>query len=144
MAKTKETLFSKLQNEESESQHNHKQEWRNSLFIRIAIICVTLVICTLFYPSFIQNSDTGNLHTSNIIGILWNEPTLIAQKDFAVLKSQDEYKSELEKSSESVMMVFQKSYNSPDIELQRALTEIRQYAPSRTLSSKNIAFPSIF
>lgn len=140
MAKTKETLFSKLQNEEAESQHNHKQEWRNSLFIRIAIIFFTLVICTLFYPSFIQNSDTGNIHTSNIIGILWNEPTLIAQKDFAVLKSQDEYKAELEQSSESVMMVFQKSYNSPDIELQRALTEIRQYIPSRTLSSKNIAF----
>ena len=112
MAKVKETLFSKLQNEEADTQIIHQQEWRNSLFIRIVIICVTLIICTLFYPSFIQNSDTGNIHTSNIIGILWNEPTLIAEKDFAVLKSQDVYKEELEKSSQNVLMVFQKSYNS--------------------------------
>lgn len=140
MAKAKETLFSKLQNEEADTQITYKQEWRNSLVIRIVIIALTLIICTLFYPSFIQNSDTANLHTSNIIGILWNEPTLIAQKDFAVLKSEEVYEKEREKAASEVLPVFQKSSHSTSNELQRALTDIRLYAPSRTLSSKNIAF----
>lgn len=140
MAKAKETLFSKLQNEEADTHITYKQEWRNSLVIRIVIIALTLIICTLFYPSFIQNSDTANLHTSNIIGILWNEPTLIAQKDFAVLKSEEVYEKEREKAASEVLPVFQKSSHSTSNELQRALTDIRLYAPSRTLSSKNIAF----
>lgn len=140
MAKAKETLFSKLQNEEADTQITYKQEWRNSLVIRILIITLTLLICTLFYPSFIQNSDSANLHTSNIIGILWNEPTLIAQKDFAVLKSEEIYEKEREKAASEVLPVFQKSSHSTSNELQRALTDIRLYSPSRTLSAKNIAF----
>lgn len=140
MAKAKETLFSKIQNEESENQQQYKQEWRNSLIIRIVIIVSTLLICCALYPNLVQKSKSDIGHNNTIIGTIWNEPTLIAERDFPVHKSDRELEKERNELRNKVIPVFKRALQSPHVNVEKAINEIRLYKPSKTLTDKNIAF----
>ncbi len=140
MAKVKETLFSKIQNEETENLQHYKQEWRNSLIVRILIIVSTLLICCALYPNLVQKSKSDIGHNNTIIGTIWNEPTLIAERDFPVHKSDRELEEERNELRNRVIPVFKQSLQSPNTNVDKAITEIRLYKPSKTLTDKNIAF----
>lgn len=140
MAKTKETLFSKIQSEENENLQQYRQEWRNSQFLRIVIIILTLVICSALYPNLVQNTQTNEQRQSSLLGTIWNEPTLVAERDFPVHKSEKSIEKERTELRARVIPVFKPSLRSTTSLVERAITEIRLYKPSRTLTDKNIAF----
>ena len=79
---------------------------RNSFKIKITIIAITIIAVSILsflnYKQSIVNSDMDMLR----VGYYWTSPTLVADYNFSVYKSNIEYRGEVQNARDSVSPIF--------------------------------------
>ena len=100
----KETLFKKLTN--LENKESNIEYLKSSLYVKIAIFVVTILLCTFFF-SFHSNPERNETLLLNLEeGNKWNGQTVVAEFSFPIYKDENKYKEEIEEAVNSVNLTF--------------------------------------
>jgi putative nucleotidyltransferase with HDIG domain len=100
----KETLFKKLTN--IENKESNIEYLKSSLYVKIAIFVVTILLCTFFF-SFHSNPERNETLLLNLEQVnKWNGQTVVAEFSFPIFKDENKYKEEIDEAVNSVNLTF--------------------------------------
>ncbi|MCX7736314.1 MAG: HDIG domain-containing protein [Candidatus Kapabacteria bacterium] len=100
----KETLFKKLTS--VENKESNIEYLKNSLYIKITIFIVTVLLCTFFF-SFHSNPERNEILLLNLEpGNKWNGQTIVAEFSFPIYKDENEYNKEIQEAIGNVNPTF--------------------------------------
>lgn len=100
MAKAEQTLYEKLRSEVEHEEQKHPAGIRFSMPVKVAIITLTLLSCSLFFPG------QPELTQAITIGSEWAGKTIVAQYPFPINKPQEQYKREVQEAIENTPLYF--------------------------------------
>ncbi|MDR0927695.1 MAG: HDIG domain-containing protein [Ignavibacteria bacterium] len=100
--------------------------FHHSKVIKVVIISVTILLCSLFsflnYKKSILESDKD----VNSVGNIWTDPTLVADHSFSVYKPKPQYDAEVKNARDSVIPVFLLNKQSEKNLIEKLSGDIRE------------------
>ncbi len=105
MKQTRTTLFQQLK-EENLKVHVEQSTWRTSRSLRFAILIVSPILAAFFFPTIASTLFKNNGGFSAVKGQSWQNETIVAQNSFALRKSEEQYKKEVELAQAQSPYVF--------------------------------------
>ncbi|HRP01749.1 MAG TPA: HDIG domain-containing protein [Candidatus Kapabacteria bacterium] len=105
MKNIKETLYNKIVQERLSSNINFGNSNNNSN-IKYIIISITFIIISFFFVFHIENKDISKNEHRLQVGMIWEDPPLIADFAFPIYKNYEEYISQRNLESEKALPVF--------------------------------------
>ncbi len=135
MAKSKETLFSKLRYEADKSPYSHKSGARYSLAVKIIIASVTVLICAVSLTFHLDSNVSEVTDYSIAPGNIWPGQTMVADFSFPVYKPHSKLEKEKKEARENTPKVFEyneKAAKTVYAKLDRIIDNLKSADPGKT------------